>query len=228
MDERQLSRLRLISLFEDLSDADLARVARLCVVRRYEKNARIAEHLGSGNDLFFILDGTVRASSMAADGREVIFTDLGVGNIVGELSAIDGLPRSSDMIASSDCLVARMQAAQFFDVLRENSTVAIGLVRLLAAKIRRMSDRVFEVSALGVGARLRRELLRLSADGARSGQEVTLWPAPTHYELAARIGSHREAVTRELGRLEKAGVLAVQRREIRIIDLARLQALDEE
>lgn len=228
MDERQISRLRLFSLFEDLSDTELARIARHCVVRRYEKNTRIAEHLDLGNDLFFILDGTVRASSVSTDGREVIFTDIGVGNIVGELSAIDGLPRSSDMIASSDCLVARMPATHFFDVLRENSTVAIHLVRLLSAKIRRMSDRVFEVSALGVGGRLRRELLRLSGDGARSGQEVILRPAPTHYELAARIGSNREAVTRELGRLEKARVLAVRRREIRIVDLARLQALDEE
>ena len=104
-----------------------------------------------------------------------------------------------------------------------NGTVSTQLIRLLVAKIRRMSERVFEVSVPAVRERLRRELLRLAADGTRSGRGVVIRPAPTHHDLAARIGSHREAVTRELNRLAEEHIVEIGRREIRIIDLA-LQA----
>jgi CRP-like cAMP-binding protein len=89
-----------------------------------------------------------------------------------------------------------------------------------------MSERVFEVSALAVRERVRRELLRLAADGTRAGSGVVIRPAPTHYDLAARIGSHREAVTRELNRLAEERVIEIARREIKILDLALLQADD--
>lgn len=97
------------------------------------------------------------------------------------------------------------------------------LVELLVAKIRRMTERVFEVSALAVRERVRRELLRLAADGTRFGASVVIRPAPTHYEIAARIGSHREAVTREFNRLEEERLLEVRRRQIRIVDIEKLE-----
>jgi CRP/FNR family cyclic AMP-dependent transcriptional regulator len=97
------------------------------------------------------------------------------------------------------------------------------MIELLVAKNRRMSERVFEVSALAVRERVRRELLRLAAEGAPSGSGVVIRPAPTHYEFAARIGSHREAVTRELNRLVEERVLEIGRREIRIVDLRLLR-----
>ena len=219
----QASRLRIISLFEDLSDAELAAIARSCTTRVYKRHAQISEVNDRTGDVFFILEGAVRANTVSVDGREVIYTDLGVGDIVGEFSAIDHQPRSSGMVATSDCLLARMTTEKFHELLHANSSVAIHLIQLLVAKIRRMSERVFEVSALAVRERVRRELLRMAADGTKEGRGAVIHPAPTHYEFAARIGSHREAVTRELNRLEAERVVEVSRREIRILDLRRLQ-----
>jgi CRP-like cAMP-binding protein len=87
---------------------------------------------------------------------------------------------------------------------------------------------VFEVSALAVRERVRRELVRLAATiGRPDGHGVTISPAPTHYEIAARIGSHREAVTREVNRLELEKLLEVGRRSIRITDLRRLKESED-
>jgi CRP/FNR family transcriptional regulator, cyclic AMP receptor protein len=223
MELQQAARFRIISLFEDLGDAELARVAQACVVRAYERHAEIATEHEHSTDVFFILDGMVRVNSISSEGREVVFNDLGIGDIFGEFAAIDGMPRSATGVALTDCLVARMTAEKFFALLRENGSVSTRLVQLLVAKIRRMSERVFEVSALAVRERVRRELLRLATGASRSGQSVVIRPAPTHYDLAARIGSHREAVTRELNRLEHEHVVEVGRREIRIVDLRRLK-----
>ncbi len=83
---------------------------------------------------------------------------------------------------------------------------------------------MFEVSALGVRERVRKELTRLAALGEKRSGVITVKPAPTHYDLAARIGSHREAITRELNRLAQLGIIKLRRQEITILDLHRLEA----
>jgi CRP/FNR family cyclic AMP-dependent transcriptional regulator len=220
--------LRVISLFEDLPDAALARVESLCTVRSYKKGEEIVGDHEKTTDVFFILAGTVRVTSFTEAGREVIFSDVSAGGIFGEFSAIDRLPRSASGVAQTDCALARMPASAFFGLLRQENAVAVHLVELLVRKIRRMSERVFEVSALAVRERLRRELVRLAAmSGKPEGRSITIIPAPTHYEIAASIGSHREAVTREINRLELEGVLEISRRSIRITDMERLKAAEE-
>ena len=219
--------LRIISLFEDLSNAELARVESLCSIRSFAKQEEIYGEREKTTDIFFILAGAVRVTSFAESGREVIFSEVPAGGIFGEFSAIDKLPRSATIVAVSDCRLARMPAAAFFNLLRENNGVCVHLVELLVGKIRNMSERMFEVSALAVRERLRRELMRLATtSGKQEGTGITISPAPTHYEIAARIGSHREAVTREVNRLELEKVLEVGRRSIRIIDMRRLRGAD--
>lgn len=216
----------MISLFEELGDADLSAIAANCTTRTYEKGAQIFGDKDSSTDVFFILDGVVRANTISPEGREVIYSEIGTGAIFGEFSAVDGLPRSTAVFAVTDCTVAKMTSRKFFELLRANGAVSARLVELLVAKIRAMSERVFEVSALSVRERLRRELLRLATDGRRQGKMIVIKPAPTHYEIAARIGSHREAVTREFNRLETEALLEVSRRQISILDVEKLRRPD--
>jgi len=221
------ARLRIVSLFEDLSADELSRVAELCSLHRYEKQAQILDENESTSDVFFVLAGSVRISSYAMSGREINYLDVSIGGIFGEFAAVDGLPRSASVVALSDCTLARMSSASFTGLLQSNGRVALRLIETLVSKIRGMSERVFEVSALGIRERVRKELLRLAAQGISAPPSVLIKPAPTHYEIAARIGSHREAVTREFNRLEDAGIIEVRRQEIRIKDVRRLEALEE-
>ena len=158
---RLQQQLRIIALFEDLPDADLARVAAACSTGTYAKHEQILGDHDATTDVFFVLSGAVRVNSYAESGREVIFSEVGAGDIFGEFAAVDGLPRSAAVVAQSDCVLARMPATKFLEILRHNGAVSVHLVELLVAKIRRMSERVFEVSALAVRERVRRELLRV-------------------------------------------------------------------
>jgi CRP-like cAMP-binding protein len=217
--------LRVIALFDEMSDADLARVSESCSTFSYRKNAEILSENDRTDDVFFILAGAVRINSISAKGREVIYSECTAGNIFGEFSAIDGLPRSASVIAVTDCVVARMPAPAFFELLHTNAPVAAKLVELLVAKIRRTSQQVFEVAALSLRERLRRELLRLAAAGEKVGRSIIIKPAPTHQEIASHLGSHREAVTREFHRFEVDGLVEVHRRQICILDPERLKNL---
>ena len=220
------SQLRVISLFEELQPAELLHVASLCTMQASEKHTQIMGEQDQTTDVFFILAGTVRISSYTEAGREVIFTEMSAGDIFGEFSAVDRLPRSASIVALTDCVLARMPSAKFFEVLRSHAEISVRLIELLVSKIRKMSERVFEVSALGVRERVRRELLRLATEGTPFRNGVVIQPAPTHYEIAARIGSHREAVTREFNRLELENLIEVRRKQIRIIDIQRLKQMD--
>ena len=219
------SSLRVIALFDDLGEADLICISEQCTTFTYKRHTQILGEHEQTNDVFFILAGTVRINSMTSKGREVIYSESHAGNIFGEFSAIDGLPRSATVFAVTDCVLARMPAKAFFELLHSNAVVATKLVELLVAKICKTSQQVFEVAALSVRERLRRELLRLAATGERVGQSVVIKPAPTHQDIASHIGSHREAVTREFNRLEAEGLLEVHRRQICILDLARLERI---
>jgi CRP-like cAMP-binding protein len=220
-----ISSFRIISLFEDLPDRELLPIVTACSVRSHKKDELILGDHERTNDLFFILSGAIRINSVTASGREVIFTDIQAGAMFGEFSAIDQLPRSAAAVALTDCRLARMSAPAFRATLMSNNGIAVRFSELLIAKIRNMSERVFEVSALAVRERVRRELLRLAAHGLASDHQIIIKPAPTHYEIASRIGSHREAVTREFNRLQEERVIDVRRREICILDMARLAAL---
>lgn len=217
--------LRVISLFENLSDADLTRIRGLCSLRSFAKGEEIAGDHDTTTDVFFILSGTVRVISFTDAGREFIFNDMSAGAVFGEFSAIDQLPRSASGIALSDCTLARMPAAAFRTMLQENNGVSLKLVELLVAKMRDMSDRLFVMSVLAVRERVRRELLRLAKTiGKADGQGITISPMPGHAVIAARIGSHREAVTREFSRLKRQKVMVkAGHQAFRIVDLKWLK-----
>src|SRR5690349_23988266 len=104
-----LMNLRVISLFEDLSDRSLARVESLCSMRSYKKGEEVVGDHENTTDVFFILSGTVRVTSFTEAGREVIFNDVSEGGIFGEFSAIDRLPRSASGVAQTDCSLARSE-----------------------------------------------------------------------------------------------------------------------
>src|SRR6185295_4275970 len=99
----------------------------------------------------------------------------------------------------------------------------VWLARRLASGIRRLTEQVFELSALNVQTRIHCELLRLAQKGESRNGVIEVSPALTHAELASRVGTHREAVTREMQTLSDMGIIRYGRGSLSILDLARLE-----
>jgi CRP/FNR family transcriptional regulator, cyclic AMP receptor protein len=189
---------------------------------------RILVSLGaSSNNVYIVLQGRVQVTLFSLGGREVILRDLGEGDMFGELAAIDNQPRSASIVALSNCLLASIDAETFRSAVTDLPVGAQWLGRRLTAQIRDLTERVFELNALRVRSRLHCELLRMSGGAAAAGSagEVTIDPSPTHAELASRIGTHREAVTREMGYLVEHGILRQRRRRLTIADPRALAQL---
>ena len=138
--------------------------------------------------------------------REVILADLRPGAIFGEMSAIDGRQRSASVIAVSDVELLRIPASVFLEAVHSEPAVCDRVLALLVGRIRMLDERVHEFANYTVRDRVRAELLRLSRPLPGTAGEALVEPV-THAEIAARIGTHREAVTREIRVLEKAGLV---------------------
>jgi CRP/FNR family cyclic AMP-dependent transcriptional regulator len=176
----------------------------------------------SSTHVYVVLEGRVQVTLYSLGGKEVILRDLGEGDMFGELAAIDGQPRSASIIALTDCQLASIPAEAFRAAITELPEGATWLARRLTRQIRDLTERVFELNALRVRSRLHCELLRLCGTVADGRGRITLEPTPTHAELASRVGTHREAVTREIGLLVDRGIVEQQRRRLTVIDLPAL------
>lgn len=205
-------------------DAFLAR-AREGTFRR--KQVIMAEGVET-NDVYLILGGRLQFSLVSPNGREVILREMGPWEMFGELSAIDGQPRSTNVIGIEDGRMAHMTGAEFTAMLGEVPAAGLWVVRQLAQRIRNLTERAFELATLPVASRVQAELLRLAdAVGAPGAAEAEIHPMPTHADLAARIGTSREAVSRELGLLAQEGLLEQTGRRLRIGSIPALRALHE-
>lgn len=186
----------------------------------------VIAHSTHSSEVYFVLSGSFEVLITARDGQDVVVRDLGPGAMFGDLAALDQQPRSATVTATSEGSVARVSAEAFMAAVLEVPGASRWFMQRLGKEIRRLTDKIFELSALAARGRLHCELLRLVASSPRSGTFVRLEPAPTHESLAQRIGSQREAVSRELARLEKASVLHRARRFIEI-DATKLANLVE-
>ena len=211
-----------------LSPAALERVAQSCVWRQYKLGEQVLSYEDTSTDVSFLLEGKARAIIYSLEGKAVIFTDLKSGSVFGEIAAIDREARSASIEALEPCTIASLSAPQFEALLLKEPSVALATLRHIAADVRRLSKRVFEFSTLAVQNRIHAELLRLAGEAERRGPEVVLSPPPSLSDIAYRISTHREAVSRELSRLATKGLLRRERGKLRIINVPKLAELVHE
>lgn len=216
-----------IELFSGLDEEDRRAVAAQCTWASYGPHVEILGEGEESTDIFFVAEGEVSAKSYSASGREVTLNTIGQGKMFGEFSAVDGRPRSTSIISLSAAVVARMTSQAFRDFLSRHPGVALLFAEHLVAKIRLLSNRVFEYSTLSASNRIRAELLRMCGEHPSGNGAISIDPAPSHYELATRLSTHREAVSRELSFLASRKVIELGRRRIRVLDRERLIALTE-
>jgi CRP-like cAMP-binding protein len=187
---------------------------------RVPKGRTVIGAASASENVFFVEAGEMQALLYSPNGKEVSVRQIDAGEMFGELAALDGLPRATTVIALTEARLIEMARRDFLMCIETSPRAATWLARRLAAEVRRLTERMFELSALNVSARLHCELLRLAK---LSRTDLVIEPAPTHAELANRIGSHREAVTREMHFLADRMIVSAQRRRLTILDLPQLE-----
>jgi CRP/FNR family transcriptional regulator, cyclic AMP receptor protein len=209
-------------MFASLALADVRALDSRCFWHRVSVGEWVVNDHSEGTDVYFVLNGHLRGI-VVAPGHDLIVADIRDGEFFGSVSAIDGRPGIFGVRAITDTVMARMRAVAFREAIDRYPSVRAGVLATFTRAIRMFANRAIEHAHLHVRERLCAELLRLSRTSAKG--RVVVSPPPTHAELAARISTRREAVTKLLRALELEGVIARTPSALVLIDPHRLRSI---
>jgi len=216
-----------IELLQSLSPADRGLVARQCRWRRLAEGEQAIDYMDQSRDVVFVVEGRVRVVNFALSGREISFDEVSAGGFLGELSAIDGAPRSASVVAVVPTLAAFLPPQPFLDLVVHRPELGRLVLRRLAGVVRSSTGRIMDLSTLGANNRVHAEILRLAKPLVRADNTAEIDPLPVHADIAARVSTTRETVARVLGDLSHDGLVERRNHSLVILDYRRLEGLVE-
>lgn len=198
-----------IPLFQNLSPEQLEHLRTLTHECSYARNSVIITQGERSNSLYVVLEGRLKVYATDEEGRQTLLAFLNQGDFFGELSLLDGQPRSASVmtVAKSRLLCLTQDAFQRF--INDHPGQMLAMLRVLALRLRALDSTIQSLSTLDVYGRVARVLL----GEAEQGQET---PRLTHQEIAEMVGSSREMVSRILGDLRKGGYISIDNKRITI------------
>ncbi len=206
--------LKRNALFQELDEAELQAVAALTKTRKVTKNTFIINEGDDDSAMYIIKQGTVNVVVANEEGKEMILTTLKPCDQFGELSLLDSQPRSASVISNEKCELLIIHKAPFYKLLKENSVISINIIRYLCAKVRFITFLAEGLALMDVYGRLVKLLLDLSETNEQGEQVI---PIPlTHKDIALRVGSSREMISRILKELETGNYVSIENKIIKI------------
>ncbi len=212
-----------IPLFSSLDPAQGEQLAKECVWKEYEANELVIDIEEETSDVRFVISGLVRIIARLSIGKEVILGEMGPGDFFGELAAIDGETRSANVTTLYKSRICIIPRKTFLKLITLSPDVNLDVMKVLTQRIRMLNMRLAEQSFLQAKHRVYAELLRLSKPRLGHEGQRSISPPPTQRELADRIGTRREVVSRELNALHKQGIFEKTKGALVIKNVGELQ-----
>ena len=230
MDNDVCGLLKGVDLFSELTEEQLGLLANLVVVQDFNRNETVVlEGDCSMKALYLIASGTVQVYMTGVDGRETILSFLERGDFFGEMSLIDGEPRSASVRTVTDAQLMIIHREPFLTLIRQTPEIAMSLLSEMSKRLRKANKQIGSLSTMSVSGRVAGTLLNLMEErGMRihtdNGQMVTvIHNRPTQQQLADMSGTTRETVSRICSLLVKANAIAMTGKDIVIFDESALQ-----
>lgn len=195
-------------LLAGLSAAELEDLEARLRRRRYRKGEVILRQGDPGTTFFLIESGRVRVAVTSPQGKEIILAFRGQGEFLGELSLLDGEPRSADVIAHEASTLLMLDRSDFIRYLESRPKLAIRMLALVGRRLRQSTRMVEDSAFLDIPGRLARVLLDLAeSEGSAVSSGTAITSRLTQTELASMVGGTRESVNKWLGSYEREGLL---------------------
>jgi CRP/FNR family transcriptional regulator len=212
-----LDRLAGVPYLRELDARERVGLARRCAVRRVRRGATIFHEGAPAAGLWIVLAGRIKVVRLAARGREQVLHVESAGATLAEVPVFDGGGYVASAVAAEDAEVLFVPRPLVLDLCRRRPQVALAVIQVLARRVRRFAALIEDLGRRDVTARLARLLLAEAAAGAA---DVDL--GGTREEVAARLGTVRELVSRSLARLRALDIVEVRGRRVTVRDRRRL------
>lgn len=199
------------SLFAGLDREVLGSLAAVATVRQVPPRTVLFEKGRPGDALYVVLSGELKATVLSPEGKEVIFSIMGTGEVIGEIALLDGGERSATVSAVRESSVVVLQRRDFVSLLRRDPKLSEAVLVRMARRVRDLSELLEDALLLSVQARLAKKLLVIAeAHGSDTpeGRRVDL--PLSQGDLANLVGTIRESVNRQIRAWQREGVISVR------------------
>ncbi len=211
--------LKSVSLFWDLKEEEFGYIADRMVSKNFENGNLIFLEESQGENLFFVVEGSVKITRLSKDGREVILAMLNSGDFFGEMSLLDGEARSANVIALENTEVLTLNRKDFLEVLHNYPQIAIQLLKEMTSRLRKSDRQIVSLSLSDAEKRIALCIIRFADEQGtiRNGQ-VTVPKIPIQQDIANMAGTSRETVSRAMSVLEEEEYIQRNSRKLIILD----------
>ncbi len=220
-----MSIISTVPLFSGLNERELKSFLSRVRTQHYRVGEVIFHKDDPGDTFHLILDGLVKIYLASEDGQEAVLIMLKPGEFFGELSLLDGAPRSASALAMQATVTCTIDRTNFLGFIKEQPEAAIPFFSVLASRLRRADGIIGDAAFLDLTARVAKTLLELADDFGRptpDGIEIDL--RLRQQDVASMVSATRESVNRTLAALEEHGILRIDRQRITLLNLDQLRS----
>ena len=216
---KNIELLKTVSLFWDLDIAELGYISEKMVSKKFENGNLIFLEETKGENLFFVVEGSVKVTRLSKDGREVILAMLNAGDFFGEMSLLDGESRSANVIALEDTEVLSLYRDDFLDVLHDYPKIAIQLLKEMTSRLRKSDRQIVSLSLSDAEKRIALCIVRFADEqGIIKNGQVTIPKIPIQQDIANMAGTSRETVSRAMSLLTEEKYIERNGKELKILN----------
>ncbi len=210
--------LKHVPLFQELKEDELEALASVALYKTFPKNTVILLAEEEGDTLFIIDKGRVKVTILSEDGRELILDILSKGDFFGEMSLLDGRPRSATVVAIEDSELLILRRGDFIRLIERIPRIAAQVMAILASRLRKADQKIEGLALLDVTGRVAGTLQQLAQEHGVSVEDgIMIQNRPTHQVLANMSATTRETVSRVLKKLEHQGFISTQGKNVIIL-----------
>ncbi len=215
---KNIELLKTVSLFWDLDIVELGYISEKMVSKKFESGNLIFLEETKGENLFFVVEGSVKVTRLSKDGREVILAMLNAGDFFGEMSLLDGESRSANVIALEDTEVLSLYRDDFLDVLNNYPKIAIQLLKEMTSRLRKSDRQIVSLSLSDAEKRIALCIARFADEqGIIKNGQVTIPKIPIQQDIANMAGTSRETVSRAMSILTEEKYIERNGKELKIL-----------
>jgi CRP/FNR family transcriptional regulator/CRP/FNR family cyclic AMP-dependent transcriptional regulator len=220
-----LQLLERVPFLAALSDADRQWLAQRVRRRNYVRGDIVFQKDDPGEALFIVETGSVRIHVTGAQGTDLTLAVMNANDFFGDMSLLDGKPRSASASAVTDCVLIVLERDHFTELVRKRPDAALAVLARVTHRLRGSDQMASDLAFLDAGGRLARRLLEIAEQSGVTREDgVLLNVRITQEELANMIGVTRESVNRNLSEFRRLGLIRNEGRKIIIRDPAGLRA----
>lgn len=214
----QTEALARVPLFAALPRERTALLDRAVGRRFFTRGEVVCRKGDPGDSLFIITDGQVKVVLPSDGSEEVLLGIMEAGDFFGELSLIDGLPRSATIVATAPTETLILQREEFLNCLRTSPDIAIEILQVLSRRLRQTDQFIEDATFLDVAGRLAKKILELAESyGQPTPSGIFIDLRVTQQELANMVGATRESVNKHLRSYRARGIIDIDRQRLRVL-----------